>query len=46
MRAVWKGPFVDNKVLNDIYLSYKTSNNKKPGSSGLGKVMDEAVDSL
>ena len=30
MRAVWKGPFVDNKVLNDIYLSYKTSNNKKP----------------
>jgi small subunit ribosomal protein S19 len=30
MRAVWKGPFVDNKLLNDIYLLYKTSNNKKP----------------
>jgi small subunit ribosomal protein S19 len=30
MRAVWKGPFVDNKVLNDIYSSYKISNNKKP----------------
>ena len=30
MRAVWKGPFVDNKVLNDIYASCKTSNNKKP----------------
>jgi small subunit ribosomal protein S19 len=30
MRAVWKGPFVDNKVLNDIYASYKMSTNKKP----------------
>jgi len=30
MRAVWKGPFVDNKVLNDIYSLYKMSTNKKP----------------
>jgi len=30
MRAVWKGPFVDNKVLNDIYSLYKMNNKKKP----------------
>ena len=30
MRAIWKGPFVDNKVLNDIYVLYKISNSKKP----------------
>ena len=30
MRAVWKGPFVDNKLLSDIYILYKISNNKKP----------------
>ena len=28
MRAVWKGPFVDNKVLHDIYSLYKMSNKK------------------
>ena len=30
MRSVWKGPFIDNRVLNEIYELHKTNKKKIP----------------
>ena len=36
MRSVWKGPFIDNRVLNEIYELHKT--NKKNSYKNNDKV--------
>ena len=30
MRSVWKGPFIDNRVLNEIYELHKANKKKAP----------------
>jgi small subunit ribosomal protein S19 len=30
MRSVWKGPFIDNRVLNEIYELHKANKKKTP----------------
>ena len=30
MRSVWKGPFIDNNILDEIYKLYKSNKRKVP----------------